>query len=540
MRKHSKIPKIKYPLLLLIPAAILFALALEPFGFTSAGFLCIFLLLYFTKQLTTTSNWKQTLTSTLLFSSLVTLTSFYWIWNAIRNISGQGVILSSLLFLIYALVSFYKIGIIFFGSVFFTKQRKIKDTYFFLLVLPSLFLISDWICPMVFPVYWGDLFRNNIIWRQMARLGTEVLGFVSVISASLLYLMILKSDKGIRGYLPYLLPIVCFFTINLYFLAETIPQGPTIHLTLLQPNTEYAKREVQENQVWMTKTIQSVYDIGLEAIRNSPKPIDLIVIPESAIPFLGTLDSKDQNSTYSKSFVEITESLVRNSNAPLVFNELVSDEGSRNSFTLLHPISMLSERRYKQILLPFGEYLPGEKQMPWLRSLFPETSRHMPGKLTDALRFQTKTGETVTFSPLICYEILYPDLVRKMIEHSPPEFILNLTNDSWFESQTETMQHAGAGRLRSIESGRPIVRVAVTGLTTAFDPWGREMMGELQTFQKGIGYLDLPTVLEERTTPYIQFGPSPWRFMAVFLIFFVFFRSPRRILSNKMKNEIEI
>ncbi|MBM9548782.1 apolipoprotein N-acyltransferase, partial [Leptospira sp. 201903074] len=177
---------------------------------------------------------------------------------------------------------------------------------------------------------------------------------------------------------------------------------------------------------------------------------------------------------------------------------------------------------------------------PWLRTLFPETSRHVPGKLTNALGFQTKTGEVVTFSPLICYEVLYPDLVRQMMEHSPSEFILNLTNDSWFESQTETSQHAGAGRLRSIESGRPVVRVAVTGLTTAYDPWGREMMGELQTFQKAIGYLDLPTVLKERTTPFLQFGASPWRIMAVFLLFFVFFRSPRRILTHKMKNEIEI
>ncbi|TGK79776.1 apolipoprotein N-acyltransferase [Leptospira montravelensis] len=540
MRKHSRIPKIKHPLLLLLPVAILFALALEPFGLSSAGFLCIFLILYITKQLTIISSWKQTFIATLLFSSLVTLTSFYWIWNAIRNISGQGIFASSLLFLVYALLSFYKIGFIFLGSVFLTKQRIIKDSYFFLLVLPSLFLISDWICPMIFPVYWGDLFRNQILWRQMARFGVEVLGFVSVISAALFYLLFLKQTKGIRSYFSYLLPIVCFFSINLYFLAETIPQGSMVHLALIQPNTKFAKREIQENQVWMTNTIQTVYDIGLETIRFAPKPIDLLVLPESSIPFLGTLDSKNPDSTYSKSFVEITESLVTLSNAPLVFNELVWDGGSRNSFTLLHPISLITERRYKQALLPFGEYLPGENHFPWLRNIFPETSHHIPGNLTDALRFQTKTGETVTLSPMICYEILYPELGRKMIGHSPSEFILNLTNDSWFESQTETMQHAGAGRLRSIELGRPVVRVAVTGLTTAYDFWGREMMGELQTFQKAIGYLDLPLVPKERMTPYIQFGPSPWRIMAVFLIFFVFFRSPRPILLNKMKNEIEI
>ncbi|TGL87770.1 apolipoprotein N-acyltransferase [Leptospira congkakensis] len=524
MRKHSKIPQIKYPLLLLFPVAILFALALEPFGFASAGFLCIFLLLYFTKQLTLKASWKQTIYATFLFSFLVTLTSFHWIWTAIRNISGQGFFVSIILFLIYALVSFYKVGIVFFGSLFLTKQKTIKDSHFFLFVLPSLFLISDWICPMVFPVYWGDLFRNNIFWRQMARFGTEVLGFVSIFSAALLYLMLLKSDRGIRHYFSYLIPIFCFFLLNLYFLAETIPQGPTIHLALIQPNTPYAKREIQEDQVWMTRTIQSVYDIGLEAIRNASKPIDLLVLPESAIPFLGTIDSKDPHSTYSKSFVDVTTSLVRTSNTPLVFNELVWEEGSRNSLTVLHQVSLVSERRYKQILLPFGEYLPGENQIPWLRKIFPESSNHIPGKLTEALTFQTKIGETVTFSPLICYEVLYPDLVRAVVKHSPSEFILNLTNDSWFESQTETKQHAGAGRLRSIESGRPVVRVAVTGITTAFDPWGREIMGELQTFQKAIGYLDLPTVEKDRTTPYIQFGPGPWRFMAVLLLFLVFFR----------------
>ncbi|MCW7494146.1 apolipoprotein N-acyltransferase, partial [Leptospira sp. 2 VSF19] len=352
--------------------------------------------------------------------------------------------------------------------------------------------------------------------------------------------MFLKQSREIRIYLLYLLPIFCFFSINLYFLAETIPQGKITHLALIQPNTKYAKREVQENQDWMTNTIQSVYDIGLETIRYSPKPIDLLVLPESSVPFLGTLNTNGPNSTYSQSFVDITQNLVKLSNAPLVFNELVWDGGSRNSLTLLQPISFTSERRYKQILLPFGEYLPGEKHFPWLRTVFPETSQHIPGNLTEAVKFQTKSGEMVTFSPLICYEILYPELVRKMIKHSPSEFILNLTNDSWFESQTETMQHAGAGRLRSIEQGRPVVRVAVTGLTTAYDLWGREMMGDLQTFQKAIGYLDLPLVSKERKTPYIQFGPSPWRILAVFLIFFVFFRSPRHILTNKMKNEIEI
>ncbi|MGV3667804.1 MAG: apolipoprotein N-acyltransferase [Leptospira bouyouniensis] len=540
MKKHLKIPGISSPFTFLLLAAIFFALSLEPFGFATAGFLCLFFLLLVTKEIIKEGRLFHSIVYTVVFSFFVTCTTFYWMGNAIRNITGHSLVISSLLFLLYGFFSFYKIGIIFIGSFFFKKYRLVSETKFYLFIFPSLFLISDWISPMVFPVYWGDLFRNQILWRQMARFGIEVLGLVSVLSVSLFYLMVVRKEYKWKQTYLYLAPIFFIFSGNLYFLAETIPPEKAIHLVLLQPNTPYAKNEIREDFDFMTKTIQGVFNLGEEAIRNAPKPIDAILLPESSIPFLGTLPSKNPNSTYSKSFVDITEALVQLSNASLVFNELVWDEGSRNSFSLLKPVTLNTERRYKHILLPFGEYLPFENQIPLLRSLFPEVSHHISGSEFGSQVIKTKSGESVSFTPLICYEVLYPELVRKMILHSPSELIINLTNDSWFESFTETKQHAGAGRLRAIESGRPFVRAAVSGLSSAFDPWGRDMMGELPIFQKAIGYLDVMTVSHDRETPYLKFGPYPWRVLAVFGLFFLFFTSPRAFDSHKKKNEIEI
>ncbi|TGL59802.1 apolipoprotein N-acyltransferase [Leptospira jelokensis] len=540
MKKHLKIPGISSPFAYLLFAAIFFAFSLEPFGFATSGFLCLFFILLVTKEIIREKKFLQTILYTIVFSFFVTCTSFYWMGNAIQNITGHGILVSTLLFILYGFFSFYKIGTIFIGTYLISKYRLVTDTKFYLFIFPSLFLISDWLCPMVFPVYWGDLFRNQILWRQIARFGVEVLGFVSILSVALLYLLVHKRVSDGKQSFLYLAPIFFIFCANLYFLAETIPSPTSLHLALVQPNTPYAKNEIREDFGFMTKAIQDVYNLAEEAIRNAPKPIDALVLPESSIPFLGTLTSDHPRSTYSKSFVEITETLVERSNSPLLFNELVWDGGSRNSFSILKPITLQTDRRYKHILLPFGEYLPFESEFPYLRTIFPEASQHIPNGEFLSHSLSSKEGHSVVFTPLICYEVLYPEFLRRMVNESPSELIINLTNDSWFESVTETKQHAGAGRLRAIETGRPYIRSAVSGMTTAYDPWGREMMGELPIFQKAIGYLDVMTVPKERKTSYLSIGPYPWRILALFLLFFAFFTSPRALDSHKKKNEIEI
>jgi apolipoprotein N-acyltransferase len=104
-------------------------------------------------------------------------------------------------------------------------------------------------------------------------------------------------------------------------------------------------------------------------------------------------------------------------------------------------------------------------------------------------------------SPLICYEIIFPDEVVETGER--PGWLLNVTNDAWFGSSAGPYQHFHQARVRAIEQGLPLARAANTGISAVIDPYGR-ILAEIGLGEKGAIDADLPKV--GPTTPYVQFG----------------------------------
>ena len=150
-------------------------------------------------------------------------------------------------------------------------------------------------------------------------------------------------------------------------------------------------------------------------------------------------------------------------------------------------------------LVPFGEYVP-------LRAILP-MQKITPGAIDFSAGPGPRTVELPglpPFSPLICYEAIFPGAVIDPAQR--PGWLLNITNDAWYGYSSGPFQHLAIARVRAVEEGLPLVRVANNGISAVADPYGR-IVGRLDL--DAIGVLDekLPTALPP--TPYSRWGDMP-------------------------------
>jgi apolipoprotein N-acyltransferase len=117
-------------------------------------------------------------------------------------------------------------------------------------------------------------------------------------------------------------------------------------------------------------------------------------------------------------------------------------------------------------LVPFGEYIPFHSELAPLSGLIGR------GSFEVGLSFVTLALPGLPpFSPLICYEAVFPAAVTGQGER--PLWLLNVTNDAWFGVSSGPFQHLTSARMRTIEEGLPMLRAANTGVSAVIDAYGR-------------------------------------------------------------------
>jgi apolipoprotein N-acyltransferase len=154
---------------------------------------------------------------------------------------------------------------------------------------------------------------------------------------------------------------------------------------------------------------------------------------------------------------------------------------------------------YRKIhLVPWGEYVPLKD---WLTIV---------GPLVRAIGRGFDAGDTMTLLPLgnhpvstaICYEIIYPDLVRRFVLQGS-ELLTTITNDSWFGATSAPYQHFEQASMRAIEEGRYLVRSANTGVSGIVDPYGH-VLARTDIFHSAVIVGDVR--LLRATTIYTRIG----------------------------------
>jgi apolipoprotein N-acyltransferase len=216
----------------------------------------------------------------------------------------------------------------------------------------------------------------------------------------------------------------------------------------------------------------------------------IIVWPESALPLL-----LNEDTTARQVIAQILPS-----NGYLMAGALrrVFTPGEKpkvfNGLTVVNGQGQVVANYDKHHLVAFGEYLP-------LRSIIPASISKITSGEMDYSRGTGPATITVDhippFSPLICFEGIFSAQVVASGEPRP-EWLLNITNDAWFGNSSGPYQHLQLARMRSVEEGLPLVRVANTGISAVFDAFGHEVARKpLQ--EKGVLDVSLPPALQKAT-----------------------------------------
>jgi apolipoprotein N-acyltransferase len=117
--------------------------------------------------------------------------------------------------------------------------------------------------------------------------------------------------------------------------------------------------------------------------------------------------------------------------------------------------------------VPFGEYVPFKRLLFFAQSLTREVGEFIPG-----VDYTMSQMDGHQISTAICYESIFPDLVRRFVKKGS-ELIIVITNDGWFGESSAPYQHLRMGIVRSVENRRWMVRTANTGISAIIDPYGK-------------------------------------------------------------------
>jgi apolipoprotein N-acyltransferase len=185
----------------------------------------------------------------------------------------------------------------------------------------------------------------------------------------------------------------------------------------------------------------------------------LVVWPETPAPFYLTADAE---------FRSRMQNIARKLGAYFLVGYIDAvGEGPANSAGLLNPAGDQVSRYDKMHLVPFGEYVPFKRLLFFAESLTRQVGEFVPG--TD-YTLSTLDGHKV--STIICYESIFPNLVRQGVKRGAGLIVL-ITNDGWFGQSSAPYQHLRMGVARAVENRRYMVRNANTGISAIIDPYGR-------------------------------------------------------------------
>jgi len=262
---------------------------------------------------------------------------------------------------------------------------------------------------------------------------------------------------------------------RLQIIDDLMAASPKARIAVIQGNIDQSVKWAPAFQI---DTIKKYNRLSASVIGQQP---DLIVWPESATPFYFLYDQAPTQLVFEGIEQTMTDYLIGSPSFERT-NGLVE---YLNSAYLISPKAKTMAKYDKTHLVPFGEYVPFKKWLPFLGKMVAQVGDFRAGDKGRTLPWR---GEQIGVQ--ICYEIIFPELSRALVENQA-SLLINITNDAWFGKTSGPYQHFSMTVFRAVENRRALVRSANTGISGFIDPAGR-VLATTELLQDAVATQTIP------------------------------------------------
>jgi len=317
---------------------------------------------------------------------------------------------------------------------------------------------------------WASLGYSQYKFLQIIQIAdiTGVYGvsfLIVAVNAGLFGIFTLRTEKGLidRRRIVTISSVTFLFVLSLCYGYYRLSSGYDsndrgLNIAVLQGNIP---QHLKWSRSFQRKTLDIYERLTNEAAGHNP---DLVVWPETAAPFFF-----QENSQYREETLDIAAA----GHTYLLFGnpsyKLADDIKPQmlNSAYLISPYRDTLARYDKIHLVPFGEYVPFSNILFFVEKLASGTGDFSAGR--DHIVMELPESK---FGVVICYEVIFPELVRKFILNGA-NFMVTITNDAWFGKTSAPYQHFTMAVFRSVENRIYFARAANTGISGFISPKGK-------------------------------------------------------------------
>ncbi|MCB9781047.1 MAG: apolipoprotein N-acyltransferase [Alphaproteobacteria bacterium] len=444
---------------------------------------------------------------------------FWWLIETVQRFSSLPWVVALLVHILATTVFSLSYGM--FGLMPWLRARL---GGWWMLAFPITIVASEQAFPVLFPYYQGvSQYRVAPMIQLASVTGIMGISFLVVLVNCVLFESLDRLRRKQRPPLAALGATAAVMAATVGFgvwrhgaVEAELAKAPELQVTILQQNVTMEERLRQSGWEgyfeWLRLTSRVAGD----------RP-DLVVWPEGAIPFnpheerpFSTLRSGSQRRLLGRlmqsggynlmSWPEY-EGVLSPNNETLVaalseksvrstFEEIAQNGGfdlligggtiemgpgpedftAHNSLYVFDETGTIEARYDKMVPLPFGEYIPLSDTFPFLKEIVQGPGDFQAGDHPVFFEVANAAGDTLRYTTPICYEAILNPTMRKLAGGDSPEttadFFVNITNDAWFGNTASPHQHAMLTAVQTVQVGRPMLRIAYTGISWVVDPHG--------------------------------------------------------------------